>query len=138
MNIIRILEYALEREHEGKRFFSENAERLQNAAAQSAFKAIAEEEQRHIEFISGQIAALRSGVEAESFEPPKTGFFADRAESQDIVNAVAESMVADLPVLRMAYLIERDFAEFYRMAAGKSEGKARETLDMLRDRKSVV
>jgi rubrerythrin len=131
MNIEKILEYALEREYEGKRFFSENAERLQNAAAQSAFKAIAEEEQRHIEFISEQIAALKSGTEAPSPELPKAGFFADRAESQSIMETVAEAMVADLPVLRMAYLIERDFSEFYQMAAGKSEGKAREILEML-------
>ena len=131
MNIKKILEYALEREHEGKRFFSENAGRLQNAAAQSAFRAIAEEEQRHIEYISAQIAALNSGAEAPSPELPKAGFFADRAESQSIIDTVAESMVADLPVLRMAYLIERDFAEFYAMAAGKSEGKAREILEML-------
>ena len=79
MNINKILEYALEREHEGKRFFTENAMRLQNAAAQS----------------------------------------------------VAEAMVADLPVLRMAYLIERDFAEFYHMAAEKAEGQAKEILTML-------
>jgi rubrerythrin len=131
MTIEKILRYALEREYEGRRFFTENAERLQNAAAQSAFKAVAEEEQRHIEFISAQIAALKSGDDAPSIELPKAGFFADRAESQSIVETVAEAMVADLPVLRMAYLIERDFAEFYEMAAGKSEGRAREILKML-------
>jgi rubrerythrin len=31
----------------------------------------------------------------------------------------------------MAYLIERDFAEFYEMAAQKSEGEARKVLEML-------
>jgi len=41
------------------------------------------------------------------------------------------AMVPDLPVLRTAYLIERDFAEFYAQAAGKTEGAARETLQML-------
>jgi rubrerythrin len=40
-------------------------------------------------------------------------------------------MVADLPVLRMAYLIERDFAEFYTQAASKAEGEAKKTLEML-------
>jgi rubrerythrin len=131
MNIKKILEYALEREYEGKRFFSENAERLQNAAAQSAFKAIAEEEQKHIDFIKAQLAALAAGVEAPSPELPTAGFFADRADKESIADTVAEAMVADLPVLRMAYLIERDFAEFYGMAASKSEGDAKKTLDML-------
>ena len=40
-------------------------------------------------------------------------------------------MVADLPVLRMAYLIEHDLAEFYEMAAGKVVADAREVLKML-------
>jgi rubrerythrin len=131
MNITKILEYALEREYEGKRFFSENASRLQNAAAVHAFKAIAEEEQRHIDFISAQIAALNAGVKADSIELPKAGFFADRSRSESIEQTVSESMVSDLPVLRMAYLIERDFAEFYAMAAGKAEGEAKKILDML-------
>lgn len=131
MKIEKILEYALEREYEGKRFFSENAERLQNAAAQSAFHAIAEEEQRHIDFIAAQIAALNAGVEAQAPALPPTGFFADRADGQKIIETVSEAMVADLPVLRMAYLIERDFAEFYQMAASKAEGQAKEVLTML-------
>jgi rubrerythrin len=131
MDISKILEYALEREYEGKRFFWENASRLQNAAAAGAFKAIAEEEQKHIDFIAAQIAALSAGVSPELPELPKAGFFADRAESENIEVTVSESMVADLPVLRMAYLIERDFAEFYTMAASKAEGDARIMLDML-------
>src|SRR5512140_2615580 len=131
MDITKILEYALEREYEGKRFFTENAERLQNAAAQGAFKAIAIEEQKHIDFIAAQIAALNAGVSAEQPELPKAGFFADRAETTNIEQSVAEAMVADLPVLRMAYLIERDFAEFYSGAAAKADGEAKKVLEML-------
>jgi rubrerythrin len=51
MDIRRIYEYALLREHEGKRFFAENAERLGHAAAVSAFKRLVAEEKKHIEFI---------------------------------------------------------------------------------------
>jgi rubrerythrin len=131
MDIAKILGYALEREYEGKRFFTENAGRLQNAAAVSAFKAIAAEEQKHIDFISAQIAALTSGVPAGSPEMPRAGFFADRAASESIEQTVSESMVSDLPVLRMAYLIERDFAEFYAMAASKSDGEVQKVLEML-------
>ena len=119
MDIRKILEYALQREYEGKAFFENNAGRLQNAAAAGAFKIIAEEEQKHIDFISAQIAALKTGEHAVVQELPAAGFFADRADSESIEQSVAEAMVADLPVLRMAYLIERDFAEFYAMAASK-------------------
>ena len=131
MNIQRVLEYALQREYEGKRFFEENSTRLQNAAAVGAFKAIAAEEQKHIEFIQSQLNALTGGQTVTAPELPKAGFFADRAASESIADTVMESMVADLPVLRMAYLIERDFAEFYAGAASKAEGDSKKTLDML-------
>ncbi|PWH14367.1 MAG: hypothetical protein DDG60_08070 [Anaerolineae bacterium] len=131
MDIAKILEYALEREYEGKRFFWENANRLQNAAAAGAFRAIAEEEQKHIDFLAAQIAALNAGVSAEYPDLPPTQFFAERAESEQIELVVNEAMVSDLPVLRMAYLIERDFAEFYAHMAAHAQGEAQNVLEML-------
>jgi rubrerythrin len=44
---------------------------------------------------------------------------------------VIESMIPDVAVLRMAYLIERDFAEFYEMSAAKVEGDAQKALTAL-------
>ena len=131
MDIRKIFEYALQREYEGKAFFETNAERLQNAAAAGAFKAIAAEEQKHIDFIQAQIKGLDEGQPASLPELPKAGFFADRADRESIDQTVSEAMVADLPVLRMAYLIERDFAEFYAQAASHAEGDAKIVLDML-------
>ena len=133
MNIRKVLEYALQREHEGKAFFENNAERLSNAAATGAFKAIAKEEQRHIEFIQAQLIALDAKEPSKQVAPEldETEFFANRADNEMIEQTVNEAMVADLPVLRMAYLIERDFSEFYHLAASKSEGDAKIILDML-------
>ena len=133
MNIRKVLEYALQREHEGKAFFENNAERLSNAAATGAFKAIAKEEQRHIEFIQAQINALDAKEANKQVAPnlDETEFFANRADKEMIEQTVNEAMVADLPVLRMAYLIERDFSEFYHQAASKAEGDAKIILEML-------
>jgi rubrerythrin len=134
MDIRKIYEYALHRENEGKRFFTQNAERLSHAAAAGAFRQLADEEQKHIEFIQAQLDALDRG------NPPNTtmgvewevkGFFSHRATSEMLDQTVLEAMVPDLPVLRMAYLIERDFAEFYEMAADKEEGGAKQVLGML-------
>jgi rubrerythrin len=133
MNIRKVLEYALQREHEGKAFFLNNAKRLSNAAATGAFKAIAKEEQRHIEFIEAQIHALDAKETGQQLAPDldETEFFANRADQEMIEQTVSEAMVADLPVLRMAYLIERDFAEFYGQAASKADGDAKIMLEML-------
>jgi rubrerythrin len=133
MNIRKVLEYAMQREYEGKAFFENNAERLSNAAATGAFKAIAKEEQRHIEFIQAQINALDAKEPNKQVAPnlDETEFFANRADKEMIEQTVNEAMVADLPVLRMAYLIERDFSEFYHQAASKAEGDAKIILEML-------
>ncbi len=134
MDIRKIYEYALQREHEGKRFFQQNAERLQHAGVVGAFQRLAREEQKHITFIEELLAALDGG---ETPEPKaidvelEEGFFSERAASEMLDQTVAESMVPDLSVLRMAYLIERDFVEFYRSAAEQAEGEAREVLEML-------
>lgn len=134
MDIRKIFEYALAREYEGKHFFEENAARLKHAAAVEAFTKLAAEEQKHIEYIQLQLDALernesidyQAGVEME-----KAGFFTTRAASESIDQTVIESMVPDLPVLRMAYLIERDFAEFYEMSAEKVSGEAQKVLKIL-------
>lgn len=134
MDIRKIYQYALQREYEGKRFFEQNAERLNSATAKSAFKRLAVEEQKHIEFIEFQLKSLDETEMSSTdlgIEMEKSGFFSQRADSEDIDTTVSEAMVADLPVLRMAYLIERDFSEFYEMAAEKSEGEARKVLEML-------
>jgi rubrerythrin len=134
MDIRKIYEYALQREHEGKHFFSENAKRLSHAAAVGVFEQLAAEEQKHIEFIQAQIDALDKGEAPDrtiGVELQHEGFFSQRAESEMLDQTMLEAMVPDLPVLRTAYLIERDLADFYEMAAGKSEGEAKEVLQML-------
>jgi rubrerythrin len=134
MDIRKIYEYALAREREGKRFFQENASRLSHSAAVGAFNRLADEEQRHIEFIQMQINLLdHPGKEAVEMpvEPGGVGYFTQRAASEGIDQTVYESMVPDLPVLRMAYLIERDFAEFYESSAQKAEGQAKTVLESL-------
>jgi rubrerythrin len=131
VDLRKIFIYALQRENEGLAFFEQNAGRLQNAAAAGAFKTIALEEQKHIDFLKAQLAAQETGAAAAPPELPEAGFFTERAESENIEQSVAEAMVADLPVLRMAYLIERDFAEFYALAARQAEGQAKEALTLL-------
>jgi rubrerythrin len=134
MEILKIYKYALQREYEGKNFFEQNASRMSHASAVEVFKRLAEEEQRHINFIVAQIDVLQDPHLSEKpgeVEIPEAGFFSQRAQSEMIDQTVAEAMVPDLPVLRMAYLIERDFAEFYEMAASQTSGKAKEALGLL-------
>jgi rubrerythrin len=134
MDIHKIYEYALSREYEGKRFFEENAKRLNQAAAVNAFEQLAGEEQKHINFIQNQIDLLKKGLSEDVSSGlilEQAGFFSTRAQSEIIDQSVAEAMVPDLPVLRMAYLIEHDFVEFYEKAASQTTGEAKQVFLML-------
>jgi rubrerythrin len=134
MDIRKLYHYALQREYEGKRFFEESAERLSHAAVVGAFKQLAAEEQRHIEFIQGQISALDEGLSPSAemgARMDQQGFFWQRAATELLDQSVLEAMVPDLPALRTAYLIERDFAEFYGNAAREAEGESKKVLEML-------
>lgn len=135
MDVRKIYDYALQREHEGRDFFRQHAGRFSHAAVSDAFNKLAEEEEKHIHFIQSLIDVLdgdpRSALD-DGAKLDTAGFFSQRAASEMLDQTVIESMVPDLSVLRMAYLIERDFAEFYEQAAERVEDeKARESLKML-------
>ena len=129
----KIYEYALEREREGKAFFESNASRMSHAAAAGIMQQLAAEEQKHIEFVEDLLRRLEGGATpggaAPELEPGSR--FAARADSELLEQTVIESMVPDVAILRMAYLIERDLAEFYEMAAAAAEGEARASLESL-------
>ena len=133
MNVKKVYEYALQREHEGKHFFQSNAERMSHAAAAAIFRRLANEEQAHIDFIEMLIQNLESGEGAEGpiLDLAQDDRFSQRAESEMLEQTVIESMIPDVSILRTAYLIERDFAEFYEMAAAKAEGEAKTALTAL-------
>ena len=135
MEVRKVYEYALQREHEGMNFFAQNAKRFGHAAVTGAFEKLADEERKHIQFIQGLLDGLEkgevTGIE-RGMDLDREGFFSQRAESELLDQGIIEAMVPDLTVLRVAYLIERDFAEFYEMAADRVEDEvARKSLHML-------
>ena len=130
MDIVKIYDYALRREREGYAFFSSNASKMGSLAAADVFVKLAAEEEKHIAYINGLLTRLKSDQisVAVSNPLPDENLFGKRASLEHIEETVIESMIPDVTVLRMAYLIERDFAEFYEMAAKKAEGDAQQAL----------
>lgn len=135
-SLIKIFEYALNQEKTGMSFFQTSLERMGLGAAMTAFKRLIEEEKKHIDFISGIIADLnRTGdietttVQGIDLEP--VNYFDDRARSEFLEQCVEGSMIPDVTVFNTAWLIEKDLSEFYGRMAEKTEGRARQALEML-------
>jgi rubrerythrin len=134
--LIKIFEYALNQERTGLSFFQKSLERMGVGAAVTAFKRLIEEEKKHIDFIGGILADLERGREISLegsrervMEP--TDYFDDRAKSEFLEQCVQGSMIPDVTVFNLAWLIEKDLAEFYAKMAAQTDGKAAEALGML-------
>jgi len=135
-DLIRIFEYALNQEQTGKGFFQAALTRMGWGAAVNAFKQVIEEEEHHILFINNILRGLKQGgpeqIQIEKgIDLPRTDFFDERSKREFSPQVLLESMVPDITVFSMAWLIEKDLSEFYEKMAGRTEGKAREALSML-------
>lgn len=129
MNLQKIYEYALQREKEGYQFFKSNADKASHAAAKEVFQKLADEELKHIEFITNLMKNPDEGQANIVLE--EDGWFEERARKEYLDQSLIESMIPDVAVLRTAYLIENDLAEFYEKAAENSTGKASESFKQL-------
>ncbi len=140
--LIKIFEYALNQEETGKSFFQNSLQRLGVGAAVSAFERLIKEEEKHIEFLNRIIAEIKAGkkiglADVEEVVLQPVDYFDARARSEFLQNCVEEAMVPDVTVFNLAWLIEKDLSDFYKLMAQKTEGEARTALNMLADWESA-
>lgn len=117
-----ILKYAMQMEQEGAAFFRSNAERFQDPTTKDLFLKLAKVEESHYDYIKGRLDKYEQGEVVTDIEPPafaleESKIFVERAKSEHLDTTLLESDTPDMTILRMAYLIEKDFAEFYEEAA---------------------
>lgn len=119
-NYEQILRYAMEMELNGHNFFKENAKKFKDPTSEALFIKLAKVEMEHYKYLENQ---LNSYIETNSFDTSsevmdrEENIFESRAESEHIEATLQESDIPDITILRMAYLIERDYKEFYTNAA---------------------
>jgi rubrerythrin len=136
--LIKIFEYALNQEETGISFFQNSLQRLGVGSAVSAFERLIKEEEKHIEFLNRLIASIKAGkkiglADVDDVVLKPVDYFDDRARSEFVQQCVDGSMVPDVTVFNLAWLIEKDLSEFYAAMADKTEGEARLALSMLAD-----
>lgn len=127
-----VLKLAESFEIEGYKFYKSKATEVKSKAITEIFEYLANMEKEHTEFIRGLMKSLEEGREIEKIPQQDTKFFKERHESQRLSETSQEDDIADLSVLRMAYLIEKDFMEFYTKAAQNEKNeKVKEILEIL-------
>ncbi len=125
-NYESVLRYAMQMELDGYNFFKDNARKFADPTPARLFENLAKVEMEHYKYLENQ---LNKYLKDKSFDLSEEAMnreeniFAGREKSEHLGATLQESDIPDITILRMAYLIERDFKEFYEDAALKAEDK---------------
>ncbi len=120
-----IIEFAMAMELQGQRFYQSFVDQVENETAKMWFKSLAETEKEHYDILKKQFDSLNDqgewlDISDELSKNPDQSLFNERKENENLEVKKLHSH-ADLSILRMAYLIENDFAEYYKKAAEQTE-----------------
>lgn len=131
--VVNILKYALDMELNGHNFFKEKADSFQDPTTRALFTQLAGVEMEHYNLIKGELDQYTQSpedftVNEEILSRDESSIFNQREGSEHLDTTLVESDVPDVTILRMAYLIERDFKEFYAEAVELVEDENVKTL----------
>ncbi len=121
-NVASIIRYAMEMELQGHNFYRENSEKSDNPMTKEILTKLAKTELDHYEYLKSLLKEYED-TNAVSGEIPlpkeEDVIFQHRKEAEKLDAAIEQSMIPDMNVLRMAYLIEEDFQQYYENMANK-------------------
>jgi rubrerythrin len=118
----QIFKYAMQMEMDGYNFYKEKSSSLNNPTSVKTFQSLADAEKDHYKYLENQ---FKNYMDTDSYDlnADTFDFFEDENEfeiigdSEHLDDTLKESDIPDITILRMAYLIERDYKEFYQKAA---------------------
>lgn len=119
-NYESILRYAMHVELDGEQNYKDHAERSNNPTTKQLFLNLSKMEKDHYAFLKGQLDNFLGdkgfSIDDEYLEREEN-IFVERQEGEKMDATMRESHIPDISALRTAYLIERDFKEFYQNAS---------------------
>ena len=131
MTDLQALAYAMKMEQEGAKYYHDFAGKCRAHNSKVMFEALAKMEGEHFSILEEQYDALSTGgtwldIDLSKYAMPE--LFLDKGKEK-VPNEAFESELSDIAILRMAYLMENDLADFYRDWASKVDNaSAREFL----------
>ncbi|MDO5026435.1 MAG: ferritin family protein [Tissierellia bacterium] len=123
-NAASIIRYAMEMELLGHKFYEENGKKSENPMTKEIFLKLSKTELEHYEYLKKLLKEYEDNqvVSGKLALPEEEDvIFETRKETEKLDIAIEQSMIPDMNVLRMAYLIEEDFQEYYAKMADKVE-----------------
>lgn len=116
-----IIRYAMGMEQRAQEFYEFYKDKVTSRKIKELFEGLAEMEHEHYAILERQLKSLEANNTFEEFS-------LEISEGEDIIQSKTKDMehvdleydLSDLPILRMAYAMENDFAIFYEKALEKA------------------
>lgn len=121
--IKRILKFGMRLEKQGANFYEYYADQVSNEKTKELFEKLKSMEENHYDLLESKYNELntKDDLKVISWKTDDNEFFDSPmifGEAADMISDKDENInISDLAIIRMAYLIESDFAEFYKNAA---------------------
>jgi len=129
MAITDILDLAEKFEIQGYEFYNSKKNGVKNSVARETFEFLANMENEHTKYIRNMRKSLEEDLPILEVPGDTTNdFFENRLKSQKLDEVPKESDMADLSILRMALLIEKDFVNYYSKAVENTKDEKLKTM----------
>jgi rubrerythrin len=129
-----VLKLAQKMELQGMEFYGEQKDRVRLPLLKDLFSLLSDMEKGHAAYLGKQLENMASGRSFDDLpENLEMDRYRDIMARQKIKPEGLDSDLGDYSIMRMAYLIEKDFAEFYEKSAGESRGELKALFGRLAD-----
>lgn len=121
-NAAEILRYAMNMERKAQEFYNFYKDKVTSRKIKELFEGLVAMEEDHYTILEKQLESLeKNNTFAEINLTEVEGENIFKAKSKDLDHVDLEYDLSDLPILRMAYAMENDFANFYQKALEQAE-----------------
>lgn len=128
-DISKIFEFAMNLELRGMEFYKNYKDQVKNKAIKELFEGLEDMEKNHYEILKDQLEGYKKSNNKENFEFALCKPCADKIfEENNKKIEKTDYDFSDMSILRMAYLIENDFADFYNKACEKTKNQSAKNL----------
>ncbi len=122
MNTADVLKLAYQMEIKGMEFYKEQKEKVTFPLLKEIFEHLQSMEKNHAEYIKKQMSNLEGKKPLDEIpSQEEEDKFRHRLSQQLIETEKLKLDLGDYSIIRMAYLIEKDFAEYYKKSAEHSD-----------------
>ncbi|GAK60734.1 putative Rubrerythrin [Candidatus Vecturithrix granuli] len=123
--ILKIFEYAMTMEKQGQQFYLKYKDTVEGERFQEIFASLARVEEEHYALLKKQYDLMKQEGTLGDFDAELSHgdeiFERVLRQEQAMKDPEADQSLNNLAIMRMAYLIEKDFADFYKKAVEQAD-----------------